>query len=119
MDHWWQGDSGANDDLLADLAAYGADASCLPESITNPKHFEVWPEHQDGVMLFLRCQTQWRAGPGGLLGFDYSVVFQMMDLYAVDNRRQAMEDLQIMESRAIELLNKPPAEKKAKPARKR
>jgi hypothetical protein len=30
-----------------------------------------------------------------------------------------MEDLQIMESRAIELLNKPPAEKKAKPARKR
>jgi hypothetical protein len=106
VDHWWHGDGGANDDLLADLAAYGADASCLPEAVTQPQHFDVWPEHEDAVMLFLQCQTQWRVGGSGVVGLDYGVVLQMMDLYAVGNRRQALEDLQIMEIRAKELINK-------------
>jgi len=44
------------------------------------------------------------------------VVLQMMDLYAVGNRRQALEDLQIMESRAKELINKA-ASKAAEPAK--
>jgi hypothetical protein len=44
------------------------------------------------------------------------VVLQMMDLYAVGNRRQALEDLQIMESRAKELINKAA---EPKPGRKR
>ena len=74
--------------------------------VTKPKDFEVWPEHEDAVMLFLQCQTQWRVGGAGVVGLDYGVVLQMMDLYAVGNRRQALEDLQIMESRAKELINK-------------
>jgi hypothetical protein len=115
VDHWWSGDGGANDDLMADLKAYGADASCLPEPVAKPKPFEVWPEHEDAVTLFLQCQTQWRVGPGGVVGLDYGVVLQMMDLYAVSSRRQALEDLQIMEDRARELINKA-AEPKQKPA---
>jgi hypothetical protein len=119
VDHWWGGDGGANDDLLADLQAYGADASCLPESVTKPKQFEVWPEHEDAVMLFLQCQTQWRVGGSGVIGLDYGVVLQMMDLYAVGNRRQALEDLQIMESRAKELINRAAEPKQAKPLKGR
>jgi len=115
VDHWWGGDGGANDDLMADLQAYGADASCLPKAVVKPKQFEVWPEHEDAVMLFLQCQTQWRVGGSGVIGLDYGVVLQMMDLYAVSNRRQALEDLQIMEGRARELINKA-AEPKQKPA---
>ena len=106
VDHWWHGDGGANDDLLADLQAYGADVSCLPEVVRNPKQFEVWPEHEDVVLLFLQCQTQWRVGGYGVVGLDYGAALQMMDLYAVRDRRQALEDLQIMESRARELINK-------------
>jgi hypothetical protein len=100
---------------MADLQAYGADASCLPKAVVKPKQFEVWPEHEDAVMLFLQCQTQWRVGGSGVIGLDYGVVLQMMDLYAVSNRRQALEDLQIMEGRARELINKA-AEPKQKPA---
>jgi hypothetical protein len=74
--------------------------------VTQPKDFEVWPEHEDAVMLFLQCQTQWRVGGFGVVGLDYGVVLQIMDLYAVGNRRQALEDLQIMESRAKDLINK-------------
>lgn len=94
-----------NDELLADLAAYGADASSLPERLRQPVQFEVWPEHEDVVLLFLRCQTQWRTTSSGVMGLDYGVVLQLADLYAVDNRRQLMEDLQVMEGRAKELIN--------------
>jgi hypothetical protein len=106
VDHWWNGDGGANDDLLADLAAYGADVSCLPESMITPQTFEVWPEHEPVVTLFLQVQTQWRTGSAGVVGLDYGVALQMMDLYAVENRRQVLEDLQVMETRAKELINK-------------
>jgi hypothetical protein len=92
--------------------------SSLPEYATRPKVFEVWPEHEDAVLMFLQCQTQWRVGGSGVIGLDYGVVLQMMDLYTVSNRRQTLEDLQVMESRARELINKA-AEPKATPARKR
>jgi hypothetical protein len=78
----------------------------LPESITTPKEFEVWAENEDAVLLFLRTQTQWRVGVRGVVGLDYGVVLQVMDLYAVEDRRQALEDLQVMEARAKELINK-------------
>lgn len=106
VDHWWQGDGGANDELLEDLAAYGADESSLPAYMRQPKEFEVWPEHENAVLLFLRCQTQWRPGGSGVVGLDYGVVFQVMDLYAVADRRGTFEDLQIMEGRARQLINK-------------
>jgi hypothetical protein len=78
----------------------------------------VWPEHEDAVLMFLQCQTQWRTSSSGVIGLDYGVVLQMMDLYTVSNRRQVLEDLQIMEGRARELINQA-AEPKEKPRRKR
>ena len=74
----------------------------------------VWPEHLDAVLMFLQCQTQWRTGGSGVIGLDYGVVLQMMDLYTVDNRRQTLEDLQVMESRARDLINKEAQPKKPK-----
>jgi hypothetical protein len=108
--------------LLADLKAYGADASALPERLTKPVEFEVWPEHEDAVMMFLRCQTQWRTTSSGVMGLDYGVVLQLMDLYAVGMKRQVLEDLQVMEGRARELFNKEAgkaAQAKSSPRRKR
>ena len=78
----------------------------------------MWPEHEDAVLMFLQCQTQWRTSSSGVIGLDYGVVLQMMDLYTVSNRRQTLEDLQVMESRARELINKA-AEPKKEPGRKR
>lgn len=79
----------------------------------------MWPEHEETILLFLRTQTQWRVSDGRAIGLDYGVVFQVMDLYAVGNRRQALEDLQIMESRAKELINKTAEPKPAAKSRKR
>lgn len=105
VDHWYYGDGGANDELLEDLQAYGADASALPERFRKPKIYEVWPEHEDAVVTFLRCQTQWRTTMSGVMGLDYGVVLQLLDLYAVGSRQQVLEDLQVMEGRAKELIN--------------
>jgi hypothetical protein len=105
VDHWFKGDGGVNDELRADLLAYGADESSLPASMQAPQECEIWPEHQDALLLFLRCQTQWRMTMNGVIGVDYAVVFSMMDLYAVDSKCQVFEDFQIMEGRAKELIN--------------
>ena len=81
-----------------------------------PRVYKIWPEHEEAVLLFLRCHTQWRTGSNGVVGLDYGVVLQIMDLYSVGNRRQTLEDLQIMEGRAKELINKAA---QPKPERKR
>lgn len=77
----------------------------MPERFRKPQIFEVWAEHEDVVMTFLRCQTQWRTTMSGVMGLDYGVVLQLLDLYAVGNRQQVLEDLQVMEGRAKELIN--------------
>lgn len=83
----------------------------------NPKEYEVWSEHEDALLMFLRCQTQWRTTMGGVMGLDYGVVLQMMDLYAVESKLQLMEDLQVLEAHAKELINKAAAKADMKKAR--
>lgn len=85
----------------------------------------MWPEHEDAVLMFLRCQTQWRTSMAGVVGLDYGVVLQLMDLYAVNNKRQVLEDLQVMEAHARDLFQKESekqtreASKASRPARGR
>lgn len=102
-----------NSTLQRDMAAYGIDESMLPEHIRNPRDCEVWPEHSDPVAIFLKCSTQWRTGPGGVIGLDYLAVLQIMELCSVTDRRATLDDIQIMENRAIELFHK--ASKRLKP----
>ncbi len=71
-----------------------------------PKDFEVLPENWAAVQLFLRCQTQWRTTAAGVCGLDYSAVQWVFRLYEVENPRELLEDLQVMEAAAIEILNK-------------
>lgn len=67
------------------------------------KSYDIWPEHEDAVVMFLKCQTQWRVASHGVIGLDYNAVFLMLKLYNVGNQEQVMEDLQVMESRALEI----------------
>jgi uncharacterized membrane protein len=71
-----------------------------------PADYVVWPEHHQSVEVFVACATQWRAGSMGVIGLDYGVIFQVMALYDVTDRRATFADLQIMEAKAMEILNK-------------
>jgi hypothetical protein len=103
VEHLLHGSS-ANKELLADAAAFGM---TLPEAMLAPKVYSIWPEHMEVLSLFLRCMTQWRCGASGVIGLDYGVVLQMASLYQItEDLARVMEDLQIMELHARDLINK-------------
>lgn len=73
------------------------------------EHFEVWEENWKAVMMFLRLQTQWSVTMGGYVGLKYEVLLGaggLMSLYDVDNPRELLEEIQVMEAAALSELNK-------------
>lgn len=67
---------------------------------------EVWPECAESVELFLALATQWRIEPmsGTVLGLDYAAARAAMDMMGIEDRRQAFEDLRIMEAEVIRII---------------
>ena len=71
----------------------------------------MWRENWPAVELFLRCSTQWRTGepsalgPCGVYGLDYQAVLSLGSLYLSPEAkmRDVLEDLQVMERRALDL----------------
>lgn len=53
----------------------------------------------------MRCFTQWRSGPSGLMGLDYNVVIQLAKLYDVENLPCVLEEIQVMELHARNQIN--------------
>jgi len=73
------------------------------------EHFEVWEENWETVVMFLRMQTQWTVTMGGYVGLKYEVLLGasgLMSLYDVENPREMLEELQVMEAAALSELNK-------------
>jgi len=86
--------------------------------LRHPKEFEVMQDNWPAVLMFLRVESQWRTTSSGVMGLDYNVLLgpgALLDLYGVDEPRQVFEDLQVIESRARQLLNES-AQKEAKKA---
>jgi len=67
--------------------------------------FELLEENWPVVEMFLRCQTQWRTTMSGVLGLDYGAVAWLFKMYAVEDPRALLEDLQVMESAAMMVIN--------------
>ncbi len=71
--------------------------------------FEVWDENWGAVMMFLRMQTQWTTSMAGYVGLKYEVLLGsggLFDLYNVEDRRDVLERLQILEATALSELRK-------------
>ena len=67
--------------------------------------FEVIPAAWPAVVMFLRLQSQWRVGTAGVVGLDYNAVRWIFELYEVEEPRQLLDDLQIIEATVVETLN--------------
>jgi hypothetical protein len=50
--------------------------------------------------------TQWRASGNGVIGLDYGVVLQLASLYGIRDPATTLEELQVMELHARDLINK-------------
>ena len=73
------------------------------------EHFEVWEENWEALTMFLRMQTQWTTSMAGYVGLKYEVLLGsggLFDLYNVEDRRDVLERLQILEATALSELRK-------------
>jgi hypothetical protein len=79
----------------------------LPEPASDPDLFEVWEENWQALEIFLKVQTQWRVGMGGLIGLDYSAVAWVLRLVAPEDQHLTLlDDLQTMERAVLSLIAK-------------
>ena len=95
------------DKTQSDAAAFGLSLPKKPQAVD--VDFEVWDENWDAVMMFLRMQTQWTTSMAGYVGLKYEVLLGpggLFDLYNVEDPRDALERLQILEATALEELRK-------------
>ena len=76
----------------------------MPEK--KEKNFKILKENIDAVKLFLSVQTQFKTGFGGVSGLDYAAVIQVANMYSYKKLPFLFERLQIMEIKALELINK-------------
>ena len=95
------------DKTQADAAAFGLSLPKKAKKID--VDFEVWEENWDAVMMFLRMQTQWTVSMAGYVGLKYEVLLGsggLFDLYNVEDPRDVLERLQVLEATALEELRK-------------
>ena len=55
-------------------------------------------------MMFLKVQTQWRVGMGGIIGLDYTSVIEMIKLYT-DKPIDLMESIQVIEASILQTIS--------------
>lgn len=67
--------------------------------------FEVFEENWPVVSLFMRLQTQWHIGMGGATGLNYQSVLALFTIEGIENQREMLADLQVMEVAALQVMN--------------
>lgn len=101
------------DESANDLAALGVPAEQIAQMVDaediepdeSIDFLEVLPANWDAVRVFIRCETQWRAGPmGGLLGLDYPGVEAAMRMMGVVSTPALFEQLRTLEVESINTL---------------
>ena len=90
-------DKTAEDDAVLGIKSQKKDAD---------KNFYVLKQNWIYLEMFLRCQTQWRVGMSGIIGLDYTSVLEMIKLYGIEDSVVMIEKIQIIESAAIQAMNK-------------
>lgn len=74
-----------------------------------PEACEVWPEHWQALEVFLAAANQWRvvAHMGGAFyqGLDLPAVAAVMEIHEVEDRRTCLQQVQQIETGALEVMN--------------
>ena len=94
--------SGGDGDIESEAKRLRIPVAMLAETDRH-RPVEIWPDQVAVVNLFSASLTQWRMGPAGPIGLDYSAVESIMRMRKVPARdRSAMlDDIRIMERAAL------------------
>lgn len=87
----------------AQLRAHGLTRADMAGNLVEP-----WPENREACELLGLFATQWRTGPGGTIGYDYTPVMLHMAAQRIGRRRQQglLAQLRILESAALKCIQK-------------
>lgn len=93
--------------MADDLSVMGAapEITDAAQQASPTTDFEVLDENWQAVAMFMRLQTQWVPGMGGMIGLNYQSVELLFRIEGIENQREMLADLQVMEVAALEVLN--------------
>lgn len=93
--------TGGKQELEQDFAQFGGPPPGLTDAIEHADTIELWPENVEPISVFMRLQSQWRVGPAGPLGLEYSCVESFLRLARVKRTPELFADIQAMETAAL------------------
>jgi hypothetical protein len=64
----------------------------------------VWPENWPAVQVWVRAQTQWRMGMGGVTGMDYSGVEMVMRQMKIEDAPDCFGRIQVLEAATLKII---------------
>lgn len=93
-----------------DAQRYGIPLELLLDTLDKtPDEFEIWPENDVSLGVFLRCTTQWRYRAEGegcrLTGLDYPSVETVLRLCEVEKPGEVFNDIRAMELAILAKVN--------------
>ena len=67
---------------------------------------EVWPDAWQAIRVFEALSTQWRLGPGGPSGLDYTSIPAAAEMLGIKRiwLEEIFPDLRVMESEALSVM---------------
>lgn len=82
----------------SDLTSWKLKESDFPEPVV-----EVWEENWEPVCLYLRYANQWRMGPRGPAGLDFTVIHHALDRKGItgDDFDDFVDSMQVIERAAL------------------
>lgn len=72
--------------------------------VEETEEFELWPENERPLEIFLSLQTQWRFGPAGATGLDYAGVAWALRMMRVKSTPELFDQIRLMERAALDCM---------------
>ena len=66
----------------------------------------ICPQNHDTITLFLSVQTQWRCGPMGIIGLDYTIIPMMASSIGIELTSDIWNGIQTLERFILEIWSK-------------
>ena len=94
--------SGGGGDIEAEAKKLGIPVKMLQAS-EQWRDIEIWPDQEQTVAVFSAMMTQWRFGPAGATGLDYTALPIVLRLREVPRaeRQEIFDGIQTMEPAAL------------------
>lgn len=104
--HWATGGRASRESQVAQFKAdserYGIPLDMLMDTFDDePDEFEIWPENEASLTLFLNCSTQWDLHNGRVTSLNYPALHTVMDIFVTPDKQAAFMDMRLMESAAL------------------